>query len=89
VTAAAADSGLLDGSRLLLGATRGQQTSPKATETLPKRDRELAILQGRYDELRDQLTRIEEALDAERRRSARLEAELDLATGGFGSPHAA
>jgi hypothetical protein len=88
VTAAAADSGLLDGSRLL-GATRGQQTSPKATETLPKRDRELAILQGRYDELRDQLTRIEEALDAERRRSARLEAELDLATGGFGSPHAA
>jgi excisionase family DNA binding protein len=42
------------------------------------RDSAFAELQGRYNELRDTVARLESQLAEERRRSARLEIELEL-----------
>jgi hypothetical protein len=42
------------------------------------KERELAEMRGRYLEVQHRLSRLEQELDAERRRAIRLEVERDL-----------
>lgn len=72
-----------DGERVKLGALGHVLDNRSALEDLlVAGDRELAKLQGRYDELQEHTARLEQQLDAERRRSIRLEMERDTASGG-------
>jgi excisionase family DNA binding protein len=48
-------------------------------QALAERERELAVLQGRYAELQERNQQLEDVLHEERRRIARLEVELEHA----------
>ena len=47
---------------------------------LAERERELAVLEGRYSELQERAQRLDEVLQTEMRRAALLEARLELNT---------
>ena len=71
-----------DGERVKLDGLGHVLDNHSALEDLlAARDRELAKLQGRYDELHEYAARLEQQLDAERRRAIRLEVELDASQG--------
>ncbi len=71
-----------DGERMRLGSFGHVLDKHSALEDLlAVRDRELAKLQGRYDELREYVARLEQQLDAERRQVVRLEVELNAGQG--------
>jgi excisionase family DNA binding protein len=71
-----------DGERVKLGGLGRVLDNHSALEDLlAARDRELAKLQGRYDELSEYAARLEQQLDAERRRAIRLEVEHDAGRG--------
>jgi excisionase family DNA binding protein len=72
-----------DGERMRLGAfgTRVADDRSHVEGVAAERDRQLAELQGRYNELQERATRLEQELNLERRRSIRLEMELEIATG--------
>jgi chromosome segregation ATPase len=54
-----------------------------------ERDRELAELRGRYKELQERMARVEQDLNAECRRSIRLELELEDSRRETAAPRAA
>jgi excisionase family DNA binding protein len=68
-----------DGERLRLGDL-GQVLDDRMqlNELLAERDRELAVLQGRYAELQERNRDLEDVLHEERRRAALAEARLEL-----------
>jgi excisionase family DNA binding protein len=68
-----------DGERLRLGGL-GQVIDQRSslTHVLAERDRELAVLEGRYAELQERSRKLESVLHEERRRAALLEARLEL-----------
>jgi excisionase family DNA binding protein len=68
-----------DGERLRLGAL-GQVAEERSSlaHVLIERDRELAVLEGRYAELQERNRNLEDILHQERRRAALLEARLEL-----------
>jgi len=68
-----------DGERLRLGGL-GQVIDERSslTNVLAERDRELAVLEGRYAELQERNRKLEDVLHVERRRAALLEARLEL-----------
>jgi excisionase family DNA binding protein len=80
-----------DGERVRLRMIGGRSSDDHAEleQSLRNRDRDLAELKGRYLELQARLGVIEQALDDERRRSTRLEVELQLARRGIETPLAA
>src|SRR4051812_10269513 len=71
-----------DGERLRLGGL-GQVIDERSslTHVLAERDRELAVLGGRYAELQERNRHLEDVLHEERRRAALLEARLELLQG--------
>lgn len=68
-----------DGERMRLGPL-GQVVDDRSSleHALAERDRELAILQGRYSELQERNQQLEDVLHKERLQSARLEARLEI-----------
>ena len=68
-----------DGERLRLGGL-GQVVDERSSlaQVVAERERELAVLEGRYAELRERNRNLEEMLNEERRRAALLEARLEL-----------
>lgn len=72
-----------DGERVRLGRFGARIADERATlaDSAAAKDAELAELRGRYLELQDRVARIEEELEAERRRAIRLELECDAAAG--------
>jgi excisionase family DNA binding protein len=68
-----------DGERLKLGrlGTRVADDRSQLEELTAERDRQLAELRGRYKELHERMAHVEQELNAERRRSIRLELELE------------
>jgi excisionase family DNA binding protein len=68
-----------DGERLKLGTlgTRVADDRSQLEELAAERDRQLAELRGRYRELQARVAHVERELNAERRRSIRLELELE------------
>ena len=68
-----------DAEQLWLRAAEKQSAAPERAESeaAAKRERELAELRGRYLELQERVIRLEQELDGERRRSIRLELELE------------
>jgi excisionase family DNA binding protein len=72
-----------DGERLKLGTlgTRVADDRSQLEELAAERDRQLAELRGRYNELKERMARVEQELNAERRRSIHLEVELEGARG--------
>ncbi len=70
-----------EGERLKLGTlgTRVAEDRSHLEGLAAERDRQLAELRGRYQELQERAARLEQDLDAERRRSVRLELELERA----------
>jgi excisionase family DNA binding protein len=79
-----------DGERLRLGGL-GQVIDDRASLTgvLADRDRELAVLEGRYAELQERNRSLEDVLHHERRRAALLEARLELLDGSSLAPRRA
>jgi excisionase family DNA binding protein len=73
-----------DGERVRLRMAGGRSSDDHAQleQSLQDRERDLAELQGRYLELQERVTGLEQGLDEERRRSTRLELELELARRG-------
>lgn len=71
-----------DGERLRLGGL-GQVIDERSslTHVLADRDRELAVLEGRYAELQERNRHLEDVLHEERRRAALLEARLEFLEG--------
>ena len=69
-----------DGERMRLGDL-GQVLDDRVQleQLLAERDRELAVLQGRYAELQERNRNLEDVLHEERRRTALAEARLELA----------
>jgi excisionase family DNA binding protein len=69
-----------DGERMRLGVfgTRVADERSRLEEVAAARDREVSELLGRYKEVQERLEHVERELDAERRKSIRLELELDL-----------
>src|SRR5687768_187115 len=76
-----------DGERLRLGGL-GQVVDERSSlaQILAERDRELAVLEGRYAELQDRTQALENVLHEERRRAALLEARLELFEGEAVAP---
>jgi excisionase family DNA binding protein len=68
-----------DGERMRLGAM-GRVVDDRSSleRALGERERELAVLQGRYAELQERSRSLEDVLHEERRRAALLEARLEL-----------
>jgi excisionase family DNA binding protein len=79
-----------DGERLRLGGL-GQVIDERSslTHVLAERDRELAVLEGRYAELQERNRHLEDVLHEERRRAALLEARLELLEGPSLAPRRA
>lgn len=73
-----------DGEHLKLGmlGNRVAEDRSQLEELAALRDRDLAELRGRYKELQERIARIDRELADERRRSARLELELEKALEG-------
>jgi excisionase family DNA binding protein len=71
-----------DGERMRLGAL-GQVVDDRSSleRVLAEREREFAVLQGRYAELQERNRGLENVLHEERRRAALLEARLELLGG--------
>jgi excisionase family DNA binding protein len=68
-----------DGERLRGGAGgRIVDELSSLAQLLADRERELAVLEGRYAELEERSRRLERVLDEERRRTAILEAQLEM-----------
>jgi excisionase family DNA binding protein len=69
-----------DGERMRRGGF-GQVVDERSAlaQQLTERDRELAVLEGRYAELQESNRKLENVLHDERRRAALLEARLELA----------
>jgi excisionase family DNA binding protein len=80
-----------DGERMRLGAFGSRVANDRShlEELGAERDRQFAELQGRYKELQERLARVEQELNSERRRSVRLEMELEIATGQTAARRAA
>jgi excisionase family DNA binding protein len=69
-----------DGERMRLGGLGQVIDDRSALESgLAERDQALAVLQGRYAELRERNQYLEDVLQEERRRVAMLEAQMELA----------
>jgi excisionase family DNA binding protein len=68
-----------DGERMRLGGL-GQVVDERSAlaQLLTERDRELAVLEGRYAELQEHNRNLEDVLHEERRRAALLEARLEF-----------
>jgi excisionase family DNA binding protein len=79
-----------DGERLRLGGL-GQVVDERSSlaHVLAERDRELAVLEGRYAELQEHNRNLEDVLHHERRRAALLEARLELLDGSSLAPRRA
>jgi excisionase family DNA binding protein len=79
-----------DGERMRLGGL-GQVVDERSAlaQLLAARDRELAVLEGRYSELQERNRNLEDVLHEERRRAALVEARLELLEGSALAPRRA
>jgi excisionase family DNA binding protein len=79
-----------DGERLRLGGLAPViDERSSLADVLAERDRELAVLEGRYAEVQERNRDLEHALQEERRRAALLEARLELGEGALAAHRAA
>jgi excisionase family DNA binding protein len=76
-----------DGERMRLGELGPVVDERSAlARQLTERERELAVLEGRYAELQERNRKLEDVLHQERRRAALVEARLELLTAGAPLP---